>query len=57
LRGRATARLARDVERLRAAGVTFHSDIIHGIGGDQVLIEDPAGSPIELFIAAATPVE
>jgi catechol 2,3-dioxygenase-like lactoylglutathione lyase family enzyme len=35
--------------RLRAAGVTFRSDVIHGIGGDQVLIEDPSGNPIELF--------
>src|SRR3954465_8189126 len=46
--------LARDVERLRAAGVTFRSDIIHGMGGDQVLIEDPAGNPIELFAARAS---
>lgn len=38
-----------EVHRLRAAGVTFRSDVIHGIGGDQVLIEDPSGNPIELF--------
>jgi catechol 2,3-dioxygenase-like lactoylglutathione lyase family enzyme len=38
-----------NMERLRAAGVTFRSDYIEGIGGDQVLIEDPAGNPVELF--------
>lgn len=38
-----------EVERLRAAGVKFRSDIIEGIGGDQVLIEDPSGNPVELF--------
>jgi catechol 2,3-dioxygenase-like lactoylglutathione lyase family enzyme len=48
------ADLAGDVEQLRAAGVTFRSDIIHGMGGDQVLIEDPAGNPIELFAARAS---
>jgi catechol 2,3-dioxygenase-like lactoylglutathione lyase family enzyme len=41
--------LPAQVERLRAAGVAFRSDIIHGIGGDQVLIEDPSGNPVELF--------
>lgn len=43
--------LAAEVERLRAAGVRFRSDIIHGVGGDQVLIEDPSGNPVELFAA------
>jgi catechol 2,3-dioxygenase-like lactoylglutathione lyase family enzyme len=38
-----------EVERLRAAGVTFRSEIIEGIGGDQVLIEDDSGNPVELF--------
>jgi catechol 2,3-dioxygenase-like lactoylglutathione lyase family enzyme len=45
------ADLAAEVERLRAADVRFRSDIIHGIGGDQVLIEDPSGNPVELFSA------
>ena len=45
--------LAREVDRLRAAGVTFRSDVIHGMGGDQVLIEDPAGNPVELFASGA----
>lgn len=38
-----------EVARLRAAGVRFRSDIVVGVGGNQVLIEDPAGNPIELF--------
>jgi catechol 2,3-dioxygenase-like lactoylglutathione lyase family enzyme len=38
-----------EVERLRAAGVTLRSDIVRGIGGDQVLVEDPSGNPVELF--------
>src|SRR3954452_5640775 len=29
--------LEAEVRRLRAAGVTFRSDVIHGVGGDQVL--------------------
>jgi predicted enzyme related to lactoylglutathione lyase len=37
------------VERLRAADVTFRNDIISGPGGRQILLEDPAGNPIELF--------
>ncbi len=38
-----------DVERLQAAGVRFRSDVITGPGGKQILLEDPAGNPIELF--------
>jgi catechol 2,3-dioxygenase-like lactoylglutathione lyase family enzyme len=41
--------IAAEVERLRSAGVTFRNDIISGPGGQQVLLEDPAGNPIELF--------
>jgi catechol 2,3-dioxygenase-like lactoylglutathione lyase family enzyme len=41
--------LTAEVERLRASGVTFRNDIISGPGGRQVLLEDPAGNPIELF--------
>jgi catechol 2,3-dioxygenase-like lactoylglutathione lyase family enzyme len=38
-----------EVERLAAAGLTFRSDIITGPGGSQVVLDDPAGNPIELF--------
>jgi catechol 2,3-dioxygenase-like lactoylglutathione lyase family enzyme len=38
-----------EVARLRDAGITFRNDIISGPGGQQILLEDPAGNPIELF--------
>src|SRR3989475_5502679 len=38
-----------EVERLRAAGLTFRNEIIRGPGGRQILLDDPAGNPIELF--------
>jgi catechol 2,3-dioxygenase-like lactoylglutathione lyase family enzyme len=41
--------LERTVERLRAHGARFRSDIITGVGGKQVLLEDPSGNPVELF--------
>jgi catechol 2,3-dioxygenase-like lactoylglutathione lyase family enzyme len=41
--------LEHEVERLRHAGIPLRSDIITGVGGKQVLIEDPSGNPIELF--------
>ena len=41
--------LAGEVERLRAAGLTFRNDIVSGPGGQQILVDDPAGNPIELF--------
>src|SRR4051812_31047566 len=41
--------LAAEVERLKAAGAAFRSEILYGIGGDQVLIEDPSGNAVELF--------
>jgi len=42
-----------EVHRLRLAGVRFRNDIITGPGGKQVLIEDSAGNPIELFQPAS----
>jgi catechol 2,3-dioxygenase-like lactoylglutathione lyase family enzyme len=38
-----------EVDRLRAAGVTFRNDIVRGPGGAQILIDDPSGNPVELF--------
>jgi catechol 2,3-dioxygenase-like lactoylglutathione lyase family enzyme len=43
--------LSAEVERLRAAGVKFRSDIITGVGGRQVIMDDPSGNPVELFEA------
>ena len=41
--------IAAEVQRLRTAGLTFRNDIISGPGGQQIVLEDPAGNPIELF--------
>ena len=41
--------LEAEVARLRAAGVTFRGDIVKGPGGSQIVLDDPAGNPIELF--------
>jgi catechol 2,3-dioxygenase-like lactoylglutathione lyase family enzyme len=41
--------LEREVETLRRAGARFRNDIVTGFGGKQILLDDPAGNPIELF--------
>ena len=38
-----------EVERLREAGVTFRNEVIKGPGGQQTVLDDPSGNPIELF--------
>ena len=43
------ADLASKVEVLRASGARFRNDIVTGVGGKQILLEDPSGNPIELF--------
>jgi catechol 2,3-dioxygenase-like lactoylglutathione lyase family enzyme len=45
--------LAAEVERLRAAGLTFRNDVVTGPGGSQILLDDPAGNPVELFQPAS----
>jgi catechol 2,3-dioxygenase-like lactoylglutathione lyase family enzyme len=42
-----------EVARLREAGVPFRNDVVTGPGGRQILLEDPAGNPVELFQPAA----
>ncbi len=37
------------VARLRQQGARFRSDIVSGVGGRQILLEDPSGNPVELF--------
>jgi catechol 2,3-dioxygenase-like lactoylglutathione lyase family enzyme len=37
------------VDRLRKAGVRFRNEIVTGVGGKQILAEDPSGNPVELF--------
>ena len=41
--------IAAEVARLRDAGLTFRNDIVTGPGGQQILLEDPAGNLVELF--------
>ena len=41
--------LAAIVERLRKAKVHFRNDIVTGIGGRQIILDDPSGNPVELF--------
>lgn len=41
--------LAATVETLRKAGNRFRNDIVIGVGGKQILVEDPSGNPVELF--------
>jgi catechol 2,3-dioxygenase-like lactoylglutathione lyase family enzyme len=43
------ADLEATVHGLRNHGARFRNDIVTGVGGKQILVEDPAGNPIELF--------
>ena len=44
-----TADLQGEVDRLRKAGVHFRNDIVYGLGGNEILIDDPSGNAVELF--------
>jgi len=37
------------VQRLQTGGARFRNDIVTGVGGKQIIVEDPSGNPIELF--------
>lgn len=39
------------VKRMRAAGAEFRNDIVVGMGGKQILVNDPSGNCVELFEA------
>ena len=41
--------LAATVDRLRANGHRFRNEMVVGVGGKQILLEDPSGNPVELF--------
>jgi catechol 2,3-dioxygenase-like lactoylglutathione lyase family enzyme len=43
-----------EVARLRGAGVVFRSDVVTGPGGRQIVLDDSAGNPVELFQPAGT---
>ena len=41
--------LAATVEALRRAGAHFRNNIVTGVGGKQIIVDDPSGNPVELF--------
>ena len=41
--------LAAVVTQLRRDGVRFRNDLVTGVGGTQIIAEDPSGNPVELF--------
>ena len=43
------ADLEAEVARLRRAGARFRNDIVTGVGGKQILVQDPSGNLVELF--------
>src|SRR5471030_1869542 len=43
------ADIVSEVDRLRQAGVHFRNEIVTGVGGKQILVNDPSGNPVELF--------
>jgi tRNA-Thr(GGU) m(6)t(6)A37 methyltransferase TsaA len=43
------ANLTETVRALTAAGTSFRNQIVDGVGGRQILVEDPSGNPVELF--------
>ncbi len=44
-----TPDLPAEVDRLRKAGVRFRNDIVYGVGGNEILLDDPSGNVVELF--------
>jgi predicted enzyme related to lactoylglutathione lyase len=41
--------LAATVEELRKADAHVRNEIVTGVGGKQILVDDPSGNPVELF--------
>jgi catechol 2,3-dioxygenase-like lactoylglutathione lyase family enzyme len=41
--------LENTVRSLRQQGAHFRNDLVTGVGGKQILLEDPSGNPVELF--------
>ena len=41
--------LAATVAQLKGDGVQFRNDLVTGVGGKQIIAEDPSGNPVELF--------
>ena len=49
--------LAATADALVAAGIVFRNEIVIGPGGKQIVLDDPAGNPVELFEPAPRPPE
>ena len=47
------ADLADRVQVLRDCGAHFRNEIVEGVGGKQILLQDPSGNVVELFQPAA----
>jgi len=43
-----------EIARLRAADLPFRSEVVSGPGGRQILLADPSGNLIELFVPAGS---
>lgn len=41
--------ISESVEKLRKAGAHFRNAIVTGVGGRQIIVDDPSGNPVELF--------
>ena len=41
--------LEKTVAELNHKKAKFRSELVHGVGGNQILLEDPSGNLIELF--------
>jgi len=41
--------LAGTVDAMRNEGVHFRNDIVTGVGGKQIMLDDPSGNPVEMF--------
>jgi catechol 2,3-dioxygenase-like lactoylglutathione lyase family enzyme len=41
--------LEEEVQKLKKGGAHFRNEIVTGVGGKQIILEDPSGNPIELF--------
>ena len=49
-----TPDLQGEVARLRKAGVPMRNDIVIGLGGNEILLDDPSGNAVELFQSTLT---
>jgi catechol 2,3-dioxygenase-like lactoylglutathione lyase family enzyme len=41
--------LEEEVQKLKKGGAHFRNEIVTGVGGKQIILDDPSGNPIELF--------